>query len=114
MGIATASLQALGFLFCISYKSKLRAAASHLLTTSTMGVDDENERLAHADYWDDRYAEKEGDQLHEWFRSFQDLEEFFTRHLFEAYPAEKTPRILHLGSGDSVRPLFFIIIFKIA
>ena len=70
-----------------------------------MGADDENERLAYADYWDSRYKEKEGDQLHEWFRSFKDLEEFFTRHLFKAYPANTTPRLLHLGSGDSVRPL---------
>ena len=70
-----------------------------------MGQDDEeNKRLAYADYWDDRYLETEGDgQLHEWFRSFKDLDEFFGRHFYEAYPPSAAPRILHLGSGDSVR-----------
>lgn len=36
-----------------------------------MGSDDEeNKRLAYADYWDARYAETAGEngQLHEWFR----------------------------------------------
>ncbi|KAI1334031.1 S-adenosyl-L-methionine-dependent methyltransferase [Xylariaceae sp. FL0016] len=66
---------------------------------------DENERLAHADYWDERYAEIHGDQqVHEWFRSYQDLEEFFDRHLFQSYPSSTAPRILHLGSGDSTVP----------
>lgn len=70
-----------------------------------MGDDEENKRLAYAEYWDDRYAETEGGQLHEWFRSFKDLDEFFSRHFFEAYPHGAAPRILHLGSGDSVRVL---------
>lgn len=70
-----------------------------------MGEDQENKRLAYADYWDDRYTETEDGQLHEWFRSFNDLDEFFTRHLYDVYPSATVPRILHLGSGDSVRAL---------
>jgi hypothetical protein len=67
------------------------------------GADDENERLAHADYWDERYAQTGGDgQVHEWFRSFNDLSEFFARHLLQTRGPETAPRILHLGSGDSV------------
>ncbi|XWX00070.1 hypothetical protein V2A60_008087 [Cordyceps javanica] len=69
-----------------------------------MSEDEENERLAYADYWDDRYAQTEGGQLHEWFRSFKDLNEFFGRHFYETYPPSAAPRILHLGSGDSTIP----------
>ncbi|KFA60282.1 hypothetical protein S40285_07396 [Stachybotrys chlorohalonatus IBT 40285] len=69
------------------------------------GADDENERLAHADYWDERYAQTGGDgQVHEWFRSFNDLSEFFARHLLQTRGPETAPRILHLGSGDSTVP----------
>ncbi|KAH7035970.1 uncharacterized protein B0I36DRAFT_319463 [Microdochium trichocladiopsis] len=84
------------------------------------GVDEENERLAHADYWDGRYAETQAtasdQQLHEWFRSAQDLEDFFTKHLYTPRPppspspsaaasaAASDPLILHLGSGDSLVP----------
>lgn len=71
----------------------------------TRGADSENMRLACAEYWDDRYAEtdNENEQLHEWFRSFKDLDEFFGRHLYEAFTPCAAPYILHLGSGDSVR-----------
>ncbi|CAJ2504756.1 Uu.00g121500.m01.CDS01 [Anthostomella pinea] len=67
--------------------------------------DDENEKLSHADFWNQRYAEAEGDQpTHEWFRSFQDLEAFFDQKLFGTRPPETAPRLLHLGSGDSTVP----------
>jgi EEF1A lysine methyltransferase 4 len=63
----------------------------------------EAERLAHASYWDERYSEVGSDgNVHEWFRSFEDLEPFFETNLFKAFPAESSPKILHLGSGDSV------------
>lgn len=66
-------------------------------------ADAEAERLAHADYWDERYNEAGPDnRLHEWFRSFGDLEPFFDKHLFQAREPGTNPRILHLGSGDSV------------
>jgi hypothetical protein len=68
--------------------------------------DEENERLAHADYWDERYAQAAGEgeqQVHEWFRSFDDLSEFFDGNLFQTRSPDTAPRILHLGSGDSVR-----------
>ncbi|EXJ63135.1 hypothetical protein A1O7_03580 [Cladophialophora yegresii CBS 114405] len=62
-------------------------------------------RLAHAEYWDERYA-KVGpeEQVHEWFRSFDDLAPFFDRHLLQVRPPETQPKILHLGSGDSTIP----------
>lgn len=63
----------------------------------------ELQRLAHSEYWDERYAEVGPDeQVHEWFRSFNDLMPFLDRHLFQAREPETCPRILHLGSGDSV------------
>lgn len=65
--------------------------------------DAEIERLAHVEYWNERYAEVGSDkQLHEWFRAFSDLEPFLTRHLFRTHGPETAPKILHLGSGDSV------------
>ncbi|OCT54692.1 Methyltransferase type 11 [Cladophialophora carrionii] len=65
----------------------------------------ELKRLAHAEYWDERYA-KVGpeEQVHEWFRSFKDLAPFFDRHLLQVRRPETQPRILHLGSGDSTIP----------
>lgn len=65
--------------------------------------------LSHAEYWDERYsqAQPDGDSdtpMHEWFRSFGDLEEFFQKYLLQ-FPGRKPdddPSILHLGSGDSV------------
>ncbi|KAL8921898.1 MAG: hypothetical protein Q9208_005502 [Pyrenodesmia sp. 3 TL-2023] len=65
--------------------------------------DAETRRLAHPEYWDDRYAEKAGpdQRVHEWLRSFDDLEPFLDRHLFQVRRPETAPKILHLGSGDS-------------
>lgn len=63
----------------------------------------ELKRLAHHDYWDERYAEVGPDeQVHEWFRSFNDLRPFLDTYLFQIRGPETAPRILHLGSGDSV------------
>ncbi|KAI6083044.1 S-adenosyl-L-methionine-dependent methyltransferase [Hypoxylon rubiginosum] len=68
-------------------------------------ADEELKRLAHADYWDERYSGVGPDQrVHEWFRSFGDLEGFFDRNLFQKRAPETSPRILHLGSGDSTIP----------
>ncbi|KAI1749272.1 S-adenosyl-L-methionine-dependent methyltransferase [Xylaria castorea] len=70
-----------------------------------MASDEELAELAEPGYWDTRYDETlPGEQLHEWFRSFSDLEEFFKLSLFQTYSAESNPRILHLGSGDSTVP----------
>ncbi|KAI1400931.1 S-adenosyl-L-methionine-dependent methyltransferase [Hypoxylon fuscum] len=63
------------------------------------------QRLAYADYWDERYSEVGPDkQVHEWFRSFGDLKQFFDRNLFQVRGPETSPKILHLGSGDSTIP----------
>lgn len=65
----------------------------------------ETKRLAYSEYWNHRYSEVGFDeQVHEWFRSFNDLESFFDRHLFRPRGPETVPRILHLGSGDSTIP----------
>ncbi|GAP88464.1 putative methyltransferase type 11 [Rosellinia necatrix] len=70
-----------------------------------MASDEALAELAEPGYWDARYDEAEpGKPLHEWFRSFADIEEFLKRSLFQVYPAESNPRILHLGSGDSTVP----------
>src|ERR1700754_3318942 len=69
------------------------------MSTSTA----ELKRIAHPEYWDERYASVgPGEQVHEWFRSFDDLKPFLDRHLFQVRAAQTAPRILHLGSGDSV------------
>ncbi|KAI0459853.1 S-adenosyl-L-methionine-dependent methyltransferase [Xylaria acuta] len=70
-----------------------------------MVSDEELAKLAEPGYWDARYDKTlPGEQLHEWFCSFADLEEFLKLYLFQAHPAESNPRILHLGSGDSTVP----------
>lgn len=63
---------------------------------------DEDRALSRADYWDGRYADGHG---HEWFRTFKDLESFFSINLVgtKEFTPEANPFILHLGSGDSVR-----------
>ncbi|RMZ90803.1 hypothetical protein DV736_g1964, partial [Chaetothyriales sp. CBS 134916] len=49
----------------------------------------ELKRLAHSEYWDERYGKVGPDeQVHEWFRSFNDLAPFFDRHLFRTIPEE--------------------------
>ncbi|KAI0545040.1 S-adenosyl-L-methionine-dependent methyltransferase [Xylaria curta] len=74
-----------------------------IILAMTLGED--FPQLADLGYWDNRYTEslKDG-QPHEWYRSFDDLEEFFKRFLFHTYSAESDPRILHLGSGESTVP----------
>ncbi|OAP59320.1 hypothetical protein AYL99_06618 [Fonsecaea erecta] len=65
----------------------------------------ELKRLARSEYWDERYAKVGPDeQVHEWFRTFNDLEPFLDRHLFQVRAPETAPTILHLGSGDSTIP----------
>ncbi|KAI9750232.1 MAG: NADH dehydrogenase [ubiquinone] flavoprotein 1, mitochondrial, partial [Chaenotheca gracillima] len=67
--------------------------------------DADTKRLALVEYWDKRYANVATDQqVHEWFRSFDDLEPFFARRLFQVRGPETAPKILHLGSGDSTIP----------
>lgn len=65
---------------------------------------DEGAALGHASFWDERYS-KAGDSTeptHEWFRDFASLEPFFEKHLFATRKPDAKPKILHLGSGDSV------------
>ncbi|KAM3425370.1 Endothelin-converting enzyme 2 [Cercospora zeina] len=67
--------------------------------------EEENEALARAEYWDERYAKSDGQTAtHEWFRSYSDLVPFLERHLFDSFPPTQNPRILHLGAGDSTVP----------
>jgi hypothetical protein len=72
---------------------------------------DEGAALGHASFWDERYAHASSDSsakpTHEWFRDFASLEPFFARHLFAKKEPSGRPRILHLGSGDSVGSFFF-------
>jgi hypothetical protein len=59
--------------------------------------------LSTSEYWDKRYAQADGQNAtHEWFRSFSALLPFLQSNLFDTRPVEEKPRILHLGSGDSV------------
>ncbi len=73
---------------------------------------DSLEELAHASYWDSRYAchdgkdalDTNGTGTYDWFKSFEALRAFFENHL----PSMNgTPEILHLGCGNSVSPNLF-------
>jgi hypothetical protein len=82
--------------------STLKTRCTHDQRT-TMGPDEEGKALATPEYWDSRYAQSNGeDPTHEWFRSYEALEPFFKESLFATKPAEKEPRVVHLGTGDSV------------
>ena len=64
---------------------------------------DEGAQLATPDFWDERYKAAEHDiSTHEWLRSFDVLQPFFSKYLYESRGPEQNPRILHLGCGDSV------------
>jgi hypothetical protein len=75
------------------------------------GSDEEAEALAHPGYWDARYTGSDGKTpSHEWFRTYNDLQPFFSKYLFESYAPETEPKILHLGAGDSVRIIRYRIV----
>nr|OQO23669.1 hypothetical protein B0A51_08497 [Rachicladosporium sp. CCFEE 5018]OQO28375.1 hypothetical protein B0A51_04867 [Rachicladosporium sp. CCFEE 5018]OQO28560.1 hypothetical protein B0A51_05606 [Rachicladosporium sp. CCFEE 5018] len=72
---------------------------------SQMGADEEGRALATPEYWNSRYEKSASDQpTHEWFRSFEALEPFLRPNLYNAFPPQTNPHILHLGSGDSTVP----------
>ncbi|TDZ29565.1 EEF1A lysine methyltransferase 4 [Colletotrichum spinosum] len=65
----------------------------------------EAEALATPEFWNERYTKSDGSNpTHEWFRTFAALEPYFERHLFSQRAPESSPRIMHLGSGDSTIP----------
>lgn len=58
------------------------------------------EELARPEYWDKRYAADNDDaKVYDWLRRFDTIQPFLTKYL----PApSQGPRLLHLGSGNSV------------
>lgn len=67
-----------------------------------------DQAFSYAAYWDERYSQSDGSSpTHEWLRSFEALESFFTANLFNsaALAPANHPLILHLGSGDSTVPI---------
>ncbi|RKK08069.1 hypothetical protein BFJ66_g12526 [Fusarium oxysporum f. sp. cepae] len=67
----------------------------------------EDQQLGLSEYWDSRYATSNNNEpTHEWFRSFSQVLPFLQKNLLEqpGRTAQDNPRILHLGSGDSVVP----------
>ncbi|KAM0531466.1 hypothetical protein ACHAP9_006197 [Verticillium nonalfalfae] len=66
---------------------------------------EELEKLAHPEFWDERYSTAEADTpTHEWFRTFDELLPFLEPNLFGSRGPLTNPKILHLGSGDSTIP----------
>ncbi|KAI9824566.1 MAG: hypothetical protein M1832_001655 [Thelocarpon impressellum] len=59
------------------------------------------EEFSRIEYWEKRYAAADAPDSYEWFRTFHYLGPFFQTHL--PHPQQK-PKILHLGSGDSMLP----------
>ncbi|KAF1986562.1 S-adenosyl-L-methionine-dependent methyltransferase [Aulographum hederae CBS 113979] len=58
---------------------------------------DPSEKFVHAEYWDQRYLERDEGQF-EWAKSFANVRPFFEAHL---PPATSTPKIVQLGCGNS-------------
>lgn len=74
-----------------------------LRTSETMS-EEESGRMVTSEYWDGRYAEVASDnQVHEWFKSFADIEPFLEENFMRHRGPDTPTKILHLGSGDSVR-----------
>lgn len=74
---------------------------------------EEDQQLSNSEYWDSRYVTSNGDDpTHEWFRSFDHLLPFLSKNLLEqpGRTAQDNPKILHLGSGDSVSDLSFFFL----
>ncbi|KAG7113519.1 EEF1A lysine methyltransferase 4 like protein [Verticillium longisporum] len=70
-----------------------------------MMSNEELEKLAHPEFWDERYSTAEADTpTHEWFRTFDELLPFLEPNLFGSRGPLTNPKILHLGSGDSTIP----------
>jgi EEF1A lysine methyltransferase 4 len=70
----------------------------------------EDQQLGLSEYWDSRYAtSNNNDPTHEWFRSFSQVLPFLQKNLLEqpGRTAQDNPKILHLGSGDSVSSFTF-------
>lgn len=75
----------------------------------------EDQQLGLSEYWDSRYANSNNnDPTHEWFRSFSQVLPFLQKNLLEqpGRTAQDDPRILHLGSGDSVSRLIIEILLQ--
>jgi len=101
-----------------------------------MGMDKVDDELAHPEYWDKRYettvsgnqisaacsaTERSGSdtndedesvysqetdmETYDWFRSWEHLESWLRDNL---PPSSTSPRILHLGCGNSVCPLSLV------
>ncbi|KAF4974361.1 hypothetical protein FZEAL_8726 [Fusarium zealandicum] len=68
---------------------------------------EEDQQLSRSEYWDSRYVTSDSNEpTHEWLRSFSHLLPFLQKNLLEqpGRTAQDNPRVLHLGSGDSVVP----------
>ncbi|KAF7330164.1 S-adenosyl-L-methionine-dependent methyltransferase [Mycena venus] len=64
--------------------------------------------LSRVDYWDERYRDPDSrsskeDGTFEWFKSYSNLEPLFEECL--PPPSPSSPRILHLGCGNSNLPI---------
>jgi hypothetical protein len=67
-----------------------------------------SDEIVQPDFWDSRYINSNGDEpTHEWFGA-SSVQKLFQRNLFgtPGLRPEDNPRILHLGSGDSVGTFF--------
>ena len=72
-------------------------------TCLVMSGTEPEQELAFPSYWDARYQDYDGDEpSHEWYKSFESLRQVFCKYVLTPKPPHTNPRIIHLGSGDSV------------
>jgi hypothetical protein len=60
------------------------------------------EELAHPEYWNNRYQKSTQGSTFEWFKSFENIKPLLSSHLPKPSEDGISPRILHLGCGNSV------------
>ncbi|KAK9383001.1 S-adenosyl-L-methionine-dependent methyltransferase [Kockiozyma suomiensis] len=61
----------------------------------------EVDQLQTREYWDTRYQKDRDDTTFDWFKTFQDLEPFFRKHITWDNESGRDLRIVMLGCGNS-------------
>jgi len=68
-----------------------------------MPATESEQELAFPSYWDARCQDYDGDEpSHEWYESFEGLKQVFRKYVLTPKSPDTNPRMIHLGSGDSV------------
>lgn len=77
------------------------------ITLLRLSFDKISNRLKHSKLQDTRYQKDRDDTTFDWFKTFQDLEPFFRKHITWDNESGRDLRIVMLGCGNSVSRVLF-------